>query len=147
MQPQGDLVRAIRLMGRRARVGLPLRPAPATNPADTWSGRQISATRLDGGLMPDTNETIIRLDHDTKTAEVWTPNRGLQARLRRLGATPMDRQIGGQWWQTPAEWWRPRPKRKPGGRGRAFISKNTPDRRPPDTTAATPATGEVEHDA
>jgi hypothetical protein len=49
----------------------------------------------------DCNETVIRLDHDLKIAEIWTPNRRVQSTLRRAGAEPLERQIGGQWWRVP----------------------------------------------
>lgn len=52
-------------------------------------------------MSRDANETIIRLDHDLKTAEVWTPNRRVQSTMRRVGAEKLERQIEGQWWRVP----------------------------------------------
>jgi hypothetical protein len=47
--------------------------------------------------MPDTNETIIRLDYDGDFAEVWTMRRGLAARLKSVGFTETQRQGRGAW--------------------------------------------------
>src|SRR5438046_203684 len=47
----------------------------------------------------DADETVIRLDHDLKVAEVWTANRRIVSLMKRAGATPLDRQILGQWWR------------------------------------------------
>ena len=51
--------------------------------------------------MPDHRETIIRIDHVAKTAEIWTISRRITTRLRRIGAKPLERQIAGQWWSLP----------------------------------------------
>ena len=50
--------------------------------------------------MPkDYNETEIRLDHDERIMEIWTTNRAVVSLLKRVGATPLERQIQGQWWK------------------------------------------------
>jgi hypothetical protein len=49
--------------------------------------------------MPDYRETIIRIDHDAKIAEVWTRSRAILSKLKRIGAKPLDKQIRGEWWQ------------------------------------------------
>jgi len=49
--------------------------------------------------MPDARETIIRIDHGEGYAEVWTPYPAIQRLMQRVGATPMERQIAGQWWR------------------------------------------------
>ena len=51
--------------------------------------------------MPDYRETVIRLDHDAKTAEVWTENRAVLTRLRRAGAVQTNRQGRGHWYTAP----------------------------------------------
>lgn len=48
--------------------------------------------------MPDTRETIIRIEHDTGQAEVWTPYPAVIRLMQRVGATPLDKQALGQWW-------------------------------------------------
>ena len=50
----------------------------------------------------DANETIIRLDHDLRVAEVWTMRRSIATRLKRLGATQGDRVGPGVWLRIPA---------------------------------------------
>lgn len=47
--------------------------------------------------MPDYRETIIRLDHDAKTAEIWTENRGVIGKATRAGWTVTHKQAGGTW--------------------------------------------------
>lgn len=49
----------------------------------------------------DANETIIRLDHDLKVAEVWTMRRGIVNRLTCLGATKLNRVGTGVWFRLP----------------------------------------------
>ena len=39
----------------------------------------------------DSHETIIRIDHDEKKVYVWTCNRRILTRLRKIGATCHDR--------------------------------------------------------
>lgn len=51
--------------------------------------------------MPDYRETVIRLDHDAKIAEVWTEQRGILTRLKRSGFTFQKAQGKGQWWRGP----------------------------------------------
>jgi hypothetical protein len=43
--------------------------------------------------MPDSRETIIRIDHDEKKVYVWTANRGWLSKLRRVGAQ-VNEQVG-----------------------------------------------------
>ena len=62
-------------------------------------------------MAGDSRETVIRIDHDTKRAQVWTQNRALCNRLKRMGAKELERQAKGEWFDTPAEWWRPRRRR------------------------------------
>jgi len=57
-----------------------------------------------GRLMPDYRETIVRIDHDAKLAQVWTQDRTIIKRLKQLereGARPLERQIRGEWWEVP----------------------------------------------
>lgn len=76
--------------------------------------------------MPDSRETIIRLDYDLKKAEIWTENQALQRRLLKLGAKQLEKQALGCWFETPIEWWKPRPKRKGTGGG-GFKRKPAPE--------------------
>ncbi len=50
-------------------------------------------------MSKDYSETIIRLDHDGKFAEVWTQNRAVLSLLKRTGAIALERQIKGEWWR------------------------------------------------
>ena len=50
-------------------------------------------------MQKDHNESVVRLDHDGKFAEIWTANRRVVNMLKRVGANPMERQIAGQWWR------------------------------------------------
>ncbi len=52
-------------------------------------------------MARDYHESMIRLDHDLKIAEVWTTNPRITSVMKRVGATPLDRQIAGQWWRVP----------------------------------------------
>lgn len=47
--------------------------------------------------MPDTRETIVRIDHDLDYSEVWTENQALVKRLLRLGFRQTDQQGKGVW--------------------------------------------------
>jgi hypothetical protein len=49
----------------------------------------------------DARETIIRLDHDLKVAEVWTMRRRLLGRLKRLGGEVLDKAGPGVWVRLP----------------------------------------------
>lgn len=53
--------------------------------------------------MPDYRETIIRIDHDTGLADVWTPYPAFQRLMERVKAAPQNRQLAGQWWQAPVK--------------------------------------------
>lgn len=72
--------------------------------------------------MPDYRETIIRLDHSSKTAEIWTAENGLQNRLKRLGAKELDKAIRGQWYEVPIRWVRIGKPR--GASGRPFAARS-----------------------
>lgn len=52
-------------------------------------------------LPRDFRETVIRLDHDAKTAEVWTEQRGVLSRLKRSGFTLISKSGRGEWWRGP----------------------------------------------
>jgi len=52
--------------------------------------------------MPDYSETIVRIDHETGLAQVWTPNPRFRRLMERVGAKPLERQISGQWWEVQA---------------------------------------------
>lgn len=47
--------------------------------------------------MPDYRETLIRLSHDTQTAEVWTESAALARKLTRRGFAEIGRQGRGVW--------------------------------------------------
>ena len=49
----------------------------------------------------DSDETLIRLDHDAKIAEVWTMKKGIVSKLKRVGASFQDRQGPGLWATLP----------------------------------------------
>ena len=49
--------------------------------------------------MPDYRETLIRIDHDSKLAEVWTEQAGLASRLKKLGFKETKQQGRGVWLQ------------------------------------------------
>lgn len=66
--------------------------------------------------MPDYRETIIRLDHGARTAEVWTAERGLKTRLKRLGA----KDLRDGWQQIPITYVRFSKGR--GAPGRPFVA-------------------------
>src|SRR5437867_4348287 len=68
---------------------------------DTLPKRDVAVNRSPGyrRVKGDADETIIRLDHDLKVAEVWTPNRRVQGAMRRAGAASVERQVDGQWWR------------------------------------------------
>ena len=51
--------------------------------------------------MPDTRETIIRLDHDGKYAEIWTETRSIISRCRRFGYPQTGTQAKGVWLRLP----------------------------------------------
>ena len=51
--------------------------------------------------MPDYREVTIRLDYDSKTAEVWCAPRTCEGKLRRLGYRETQKQAGGTWFQAP----------------------------------------------
>lgn len=51
--------------------------------------------------MPDYRETIIRIDHDTGLAEVWTPYPAVQRLMQRVGGIEENSQIGGKWYRVP----------------------------------------------
>lgn len=52
-------------------------------------------------LPRDCRETIIRLDHDTKEAFLWTQHRGIVGRCRRGGWVQEKAQAGGFWFRAP----------------------------------------------
>ena len=49
--------------------------------------------------MPDYKETIVRIDHETGIADVWTPYPAVRRLMERVGAEAQNEQISGQWWQ------------------------------------------------
>lgn len=51
--------------------------------------------------MPDYRETIIRLDHEAKTAQIWSQNRAILTRARRSGFVEENRQGSGVWLSGP----------------------------------------------
>ena len=51
--------------------------------------------------MPDYREVVVRLDYDSKTAEIWCARRTVEKRLARLGWRKDREQIGGTWWSGP----------------------------------------------
>jgi hypothetical protein len=53
--------------------------------------------------MPDYRETIVRIDHDTGVADVWTPYPAVRRLMERVGAEALDKQIKGQWWRVQAK--------------------------------------------
>jgi hypothetical protein len=53
------------------------------------------------GLPRDFRETLIRLDHDAKTAEIWTEDRGVTGRALRRGWTVRKRSARGVWMVGP----------------------------------------------
>ena len=48
--------------------------------------------------MKDYRETLIRLDHDKGSCEVWTENRRVKTRLKRCGFKFLRAQAKGEWW-------------------------------------------------
>ena len=52
-------------------------------------------------LPKDYHETIIRLDHDTGTAEIWTENRGVLGRAKRNGWQVKKTHQRGVWLSAP----------------------------------------------
>lgn len=51
--------------------------------------------------MKDHRETLIRLDHDARTAQIWTENRGVRGRALRCGWRIEKEQAGGIWLTGP----------------------------------------------
>lgn len=51
--------------------------------------------------MPDYRETIIRLDHDAKIAEIWTESRAIIRRCAKFGYPETQRQLKGVWLRLP----------------------------------------------
>ena len=49
----------------------------------------------------DAHETIIRLDHDEKYAEVWTQDRAILRKLARGRAAAAGKQRGAEWLRVP----------------------------------------------
>ena len=47
--------------------------------------------------MQDFRETIIRIDHGSKSAEGWTEQAGLASRLKKLGFKEIKQQGKGVW--------------------------------------------------
>src|SRR5882672_9501334 len=70
----------------------------AVNVSPSASSSPVPAYRRVPG---DADETIIRLDHDSKMAEVWTMRRGLVGRLMRLGGELLDKAGPGVWVRLP----------------------------------------------
>lgn len=52
--------------------------------------------------MKDYRETLIRIDHDAKTCEVWTERRGVISRLKRSGFIKIREQNLGVWFSGTA---------------------------------------------
>ncbi len=69
-------------------VNLDTRPGP--RPASTYRHTE-----------GDSREVIVRLDYDSRTAEIWCARRTCEGRLRRLGYKETCRQIGGVWFTAP----------------------------------------------
>lgn len=65
----------------------------AVNPDDRSSRGSSTHRRAQG----DVDETVIVIDHGSKTAAIWTTRRSIVNRLRRLGATQEDRVGPGIW--------------------------------------------------
>ena len=52
--------------------------------------------------MPrDVNETIVNIDHDKKVASIWTCNRRILNKMRRMRAKEGPKQAGGAWFELP----------------------------------------------
>ena len=51
--------------------------------------------------MRDSRETLIRLDHDTGEAQIWTINRAVKGRAKRCGWRVEREQAGGTWYIGP----------------------------------------------
>ena len=49
----------------------------------------------------DAKETIIRLDHDEKYAEIWTSDRAIRRKLERGRAQAAGEQRGQEWLRVP----------------------------------------------
>jgi hypothetical protein len=52
-------------------------------------------------MAKDTNETVIQIDHQTGVASIWTCNRRILGKLRRMRAKELRKQIGGAWFELP----------------------------------------------
>ena len=53
--------------------------------------------------MPDHRETIIRLDHGFKIAEIWSEEPAVLRKLDRAKAERRDTQLGREWRRVPLE--------------------------------------------
>lgn len=53
----------------------------------------------DAALPRDAKESIIRIDHGLEFIEVWTEQRGLQAKLKKLGFKELLTQGRGVWYK------------------------------------------------
>ena len=66
--------------------------------------------------MPkDFNETTITIDHDTEVASVWTNNRPIRTKLRKIGAKEAAERAGGWQFTMPASYVGLRKRRSSGG--------------------------------
>lgn len=52
-------------------------------------------------MAKDYDETVIRLDYESETAEIWTQRRGLIARLTKCGFSTIRTQGRGVWLTGP----------------------------------------------
>ena len=51
--------------------------------------------------MSDSKETLIRLDHDGKFAEIWTETRSIISRCKKFGYPQTGAQAKGVWFRVP----------------------------------------------
>lgn len=66
--------------------------------------------------MPDSRETIIRIDHAEKYVEVWSIERSIINKLDKAKVPETDTQRGGVWRRVPIEAFRWRILKKTGKR-------------------------------
>ena len=52
-------------------------------------------------MAKDANETVIQIDHQTGQANIWTCNRRILGKLRRMHAPEGAKQAGGSWFVLP----------------------------------------------
>ena len=53
--------------------------------------------------MPDYRESLIRIDHGARIAEVWTQDATMKRKLARVKAKPLQKQLLGEWFELPSD--------------------------------------------